>query len=169
MGTNAHLVDALQGVFDSAPPKLGKLSAEDISSFCGPDAIAPGRTCDERPHLQGETNVRFQPYRLANSKCFGGTDARISCLACHDPHQDVVREDSSYDAKCLSCHAASTQPASAVARAGAPPCPVAKANCVSCHMPKVNLPGAHIKFTDQTIRIVKPEAPLPPTSAAQNL
>lgn len=159
VGTNAHLVDALQGVFDSAPPKLGKLSAEDISSFCG----QCHRTWENvmRGHLQGETNVRFQPYRLANSKCFGGTDARISCLACHDPHQDVVREDSSYDAKCLNCHAASTQPASAVARAGAPPCPVAKANCVSCHMPKVNLPGAHIKFTDHQIRIVKPEAPYP--------
>jgi len=34
---------------------------------------------------RGELNVRFQPYRLASSKCFSGTDPRISCIACHDP------------------------------------------------------------------------------------
>ncbi len=159
VGTSAHLLDALQGVFDSAPPKLGKLSTEDISSFCG----QCHRTWENvmRGHLQGETNVRFQPYRLANSKCFDGTDPRISCLACHDPHQDVVRQDSSYDSKCLACHATSTQPVSAAAPAGAPPCPVAKVNCVSCHMPKLNLPGAHIVFTDHQIRTVKPGAPYP--------
>jgi hypothetical protein len=158
VGTSAHLMDALQGVFDSAPPKLGRLSPEDLSSFCG----QCHRTWENvmRGHLQGETNVRFQPYRLANSKCFDGTDPRISCLACHDPHQDVVRQDSSYDPKCLACHATSTQSASAVA-AGAPPCPVAKTNCASCHMPKLNLPGAHIMFTDHQIRIVKPGAPYP--------
>lgn len=159
VGTNAHLLDALQGEFASAPPKLSKLSTEDISSFCG----QCHRTWEAvlRGHFDGEINVRFQPYRLANSKCFDGADPRISCLACHDPHQDVVRQDSSYDPKCLNCHAASTQPASAAARAGAPSCPVAKVNCVSCHMPKVNLPGGHQAFTDHQIRVVKPGEPYP--------
>ncbi len=157
-GTNVHLVDALQGVFDSTPPKLGKLSAEDVSNFCG----QCHRTWESvmRSHFTGEINVRFQPYRLANSKCFDGADPRISCLACHDPHQDVVREDSSYDPKCLSCHAASTSHPPATA-ATAPACPVAKANCVSCHMPKVNLPGGHMAFTDHQIRIVRPGEPYP--------
>jgi hypothetical protein len=159
VGTNAHLLDALQGEFASAPPKLSKLSTEDISSFCG----QCHRTWEAvlRGHFDGEINVRFQPYRLANSKCFDGADPRISCLACHNPHQDVVRQDSSYDPKCLNCHAASTQPASAAARAGAPSCPVAKVNCVSCHMPKVNLPGGHQAFTDHQIRVVKPGEPYP--------
>jgi hypothetical protein len=153
VGTNAHLIDALQGDFGSAPPKLGKISSEDVSSFCG----QCHRTWEAvmRDHFNSEINVRFQPYRLANSKCFDGADARISCLACHDPHQDVVRQDSAYDPKCLSCHAASTQPASAT-RATGPPCPVAKENCVGCHMPKVNLPGGHMAFTDHQIRVVKP-------------
>jgi len=154
VGTNTHLMDAIQGDFGSAPPKLGKLSAEDISSFCGQchhtwESVVRGR-------FNGEVNVRFQPYRLANSKCFDGTDRRISCLACHDPHQDVVRQDSSYDPKCLACHASSSQPASVSARAGAHPCPVANLNCVSCHMPKVNLPGGHMAFTDHEIRVVRP-------------
>jgi hypothetical protein len=158
-GTNAHLLDALQGDYSSAPPKLGKLSSEDISNFCG----QCHRTWETvlRNHFQGEINVRFQPYRLANSKCFDGADPRISCLACHDPHQDFVRQDSFYDPKCLSCHAVSAQSASAVAPGAAHACPVAKTNCVSCHMPKVNLPGGHMAFTDHEIRVVKPGEPYP--------
>ena len=154
LGTNAHLIDAIQGDYDSAPPKLGKLSSEDISNFCGQchhtwESVVRG-------HFTGEVNVRFQPYRLANSKCFDGADPRISCLACHDPHQDVVREDSFYDPKCLACHASPTPSTSALARSAAHSCPVAKADCVGCHMPKINLPGGHMAFTDHQIRIVKP-------------
>ena len=37
------------------------------------------------------------------------------------------------------------------------PVAVTKNNCVSCHMPKTELPGAHYKFTDHRIRIVKPD------------
>jgi hypothetical protein len=158
-GATAHVLDSLQGDFSSAPPKLGKLSSEDISSFCG----QCHRTWESvvRGHFHGEINVRFQPYRLANSKCFDGTDPRISCLACHDPHQNVVREDSTYDTKCLACHGssaqlASTRTGSAPAPAGAKSCPVSKSDCVSCHMPKVTLPGGHMKFTDHQIRVVKP-------------
>ena len=157
-GTTTHLLDSLQGDFSSAPPALGRLSSEDISNFCG----QCHRTWEGvvRGHFHGEINVRFQPYRLANSKCFDGTDPRISCVACHDPHQNVVREDSTYDAKCLACHGSSAQPAamraaSAPAPPGAKSCPVSKSDCVSCHMPKVTLPGGHMKFTDHEIRIVK--------------
>jgi hypothetical protein len=32
---------------------------------------------------------------------------------------------------------------------------------VSCHMPTVELPGAHFKFTDHRIRIVRPGQPYP--------
>jgi hypothetical protein len=152
VGTSTHLLDAVQGVFDSAPPKLGKMTSEDISSFCG----QCHRTWEAvvRSHFHGPINVRFQPYRLANSRCFNGTDPRISCLGCHDPHQDIVREDSTYDPKCLACHAASA--GAATTAAGAPkPCPVAKENCVSCHMPKITLPNGHMTFTDHQIRVVK--------------
>jgi cytochrome c554/c'-like protein len=158
-GANTHLLDAVQGEFSTAPPKLGQLSSEDLSNFCG----QCHRTWEGvvRGHFHGEINVRFQPYRLANSKCFDGTDPRISCVACHDPHKNVVREDSTYDPKCLACHGsvstthpASTQSAPAAAQPKA--CPVANANCVSCHMPKVQLPGGHMTFTDHEIRIVKP-------------
>jgi Cytochrome c554 and c-prime len=162
-GASAHLVAAVQGNgLDSAPPNLSKLSAEDISSFCG--------TCHRsfatviRNHWRGRVNVRFQPYRLALSRCFNGAASRISCLACHDPHQDVVRTDVWYDSKCLACHTTSAQHAAkAAARATdeAKSCPVAKSNCISCHMPKVKLPDEHVTFTDHFIRVVKPGEPYP--------
>jgi hypothetical protein len=161
VGTETHILDSIQGDFDSAPPKLSKLSSEDISNFCGQchrswEAVVRG-------HFRGIINVRFQPYRLANSRCFDGTDPRISCLACHDPHQDVVRQDSSYDAKCLACHAPSTQtqPASVKVSTRPKSCPTAKSDCVSCHMPKMTLPGGHMRFTDHQIRVVKPGDPYP--------
>jgi hypothetical protein len=173
-GTSTHLADAFNGDFDSAPPDLRKKSAEDISNFCG----QCHRTWElaVRNHWHGELTVRFQPYRLANSRCFDGADPRISCIACHDPHQDVVRQDSSYDTQCLACHSSpsTTPPASSTsapdklqtqaqiqAQTQAKICPTAKSDCVSCHMPKVKLPNGLITFTDHQIRIVKPGAPFP--------
>jgi Cytochrome c554 and c-prime len=164
-GTTTHLSDSLNGDFDTAPPDLRKKSSEDISNFCG----QCHRTWETvvRNHWRGELTVRFQPYRLANSKCFDGSDPRISCIACHDPHQDVVRQDSSYDPQCLACHSSgSTPPAASVQSATKTParakiCPTAKADCVSCHMPKVKLPNEHMTFTDHQIRIVKAGEPFP--------
>ncbi len=104
-GASAHLVDALQGHTDTAPPDLKKLSSEDIANFCG----QCHRSWDTvvRNHWHGQATVRFQPYRLSNSKCFDGTDPRIGCLACHDPHHDLVHDTAYYDSKCLACHATS--------------------------------------------------------------
>ena len=161
-GASAHMVAAFQSeAYNTAPPDLRKLSSEDISNFCG----QCHRTWESvvRSNWRGEVNVRFQPYRLANSKCFDGTDPRISCIACHDPHQDLVREDSSYDAKCLACHASKNADVSAQAQGhrDAKACTVASANCVSCHMPKVKLPNGLMTFHDHQIRIAKPGSPYP--------
>jgi len=164
-GANAHMVAAFQGeAYETAPPDLTKLSTEDISSFCGQchrtwEAVVRGG-------WRGEINVRFQPYRLANSKCFDGTDPRISCIACHDPHQDLVREDNFYDPKCLACHASRNESANASAaqtasRHDAKACSAANAGCVTCHMPKVKLPNGLMTFHDHEIRIVNPGAPYP--------
>jgi hypothetical protein len=164
-GTSSHLSDAVSGDFSSAPASLRKLSAEDISNFCG----QCHRTWETvvRNHWRGEATVRFQPYRLANSRCFDGADARISCIACHDPHQDIVRDDKSYDKNCLACHSAESSastaatPASATAHGHPKICPVAKNDCVSCHMPKVKLPNGLMTFTDHQIRVVKAGEPFP--------
>lgn len=130
---------------------LRKYSTEQTSNFCGQchrtweDIAVSG--------IHGVVTVRFQPYRLTNSKCYDATDSRISCTGCHDPHREINRVDASYDAKCLACHAGAKPKAAA--------CKVSPANCVSCHMPKVEIPGAHHLFTDHDIRIARAHAPYP--------
>jgi hypothetical protein len=98
-------------------------------------------------------NLRFQPYRLWSSRCFDPDDTRISCLACHDPHTEPSTQPADYDANCQACHGGG--------KAEAKACPVSKNNCIACHMPKIELPGAHFKFTDHRIRVVKPNEPYP--------
>ena len=159
-GSNAHLLSASQGDgMKTAPPDLGKLSSEDLSNFCG----QCHRSWEEviRSPWRGEINVRFQPYRLANSQCFKGTDPRISCIACHDPHKQLVTDVGSYDAKCLACHAVKGASAASASRATAKACPTATSNCASCHMPEVKIPNGLATFHDHLIRIVKPGMPYP--------
>lgn len=129
----------------AAMPKLTTFSTEQTSAFCG----QCHRTWEEiaASGKLGVFDVRFQPYRLTNSKCYDTDDRRISCVACHDPHQEIDRTSAHYDAKCQACHGGGK--ATAVA------CKVAKNNCASCHMPKVEIPGSHHQFFDHEIRIVK--------------
>ncbi len=162
-GTIEHLAKIVHGDDSSLPPDLASLSSEDISNFCG----QCHRTWETvvRSHWKGATNVRFQPYRLANSRCFDGNDPRIGCIACHNPHEKVKHDSAFYDAKCLACHAAPiTASVSEAAVSEIHPgksCPVGKSACVSCHMPKVPLPNGHLIFTDHQIRVVRPGDPYP--------
>ena len=161
-GADKHMADAQQDNFKSIPKSLKKMNAGETSDFCG----QCHRTWDKvvREGWHGPATVRFQPYRLANSRCFDSADKRIGCIACHDPHQQVNRSEAYYDTKCLACHAggaaavkksaAASKPAAAAAPVGKA-CPVAKEKCVHCHMPKVDLAGGHAVFTDHQIRVVR--------------
>jgi len=86
----------------AAMPRLAAMTTEETSEFCGRCHRTWAQIAAGGPH--GILNVRFQPYRLTNSKCYDPTDQRISCLACHDPHVDVVSNTASYDSKCQACH-----------------------------------------------------------------
>jgi hypothetical protein len=153
-GAAAHMESISNGKPAVSPLKLGTLSAEDQSNFCG----QCHRTWESivRQRLWGEANVRFQPYRIANSLCFLGNDQRIRCTACHDPHSDLVRDAASYDRNCLSCHRNKSAQLAAAANATQKPCTVGENQCVSCHMPKVTLAGTPGMVTDHQIRIVHP-------------
>jgi len=136
-----------------------QLSRVDYVDFCG----ACHRTWQDvmgQPGGVSIFNVRFAPYRLENSKCWKKGDARITCVACHDPHKPLVHEPGSYDVNCLECHVAVAREKKTVIRPGAA-CPVATKNCVTCHMPKVSPPTLHSAFTDHAIRIVRPGSPYP--------
>jgi Cytochrome c3 len=134
-----------------------KLEPVDVNDFCGTCHRSTQDVLASR--TRGILNLRFQPYRLENSRCYDPTDKRITCLACHDPHVDLGTNLVSYDSKCLACHARRGDKTSATRKA--PACPTAASNCASCHMPKLDLPGTHYKFTDHYIRVDHPGKPYP--------
>jgi hypothetical protein len=137
-----------------------KLSASDSVDFCGACHRTWSDVAMQMPPNIGVTSVRFQPYRLEKSRCWGKNgDARITCIACHDPHEPLVRESRSYDSNCLACHVTKGQPQQKGATA--PACKVSVSNCVSCHMPKYEVPQSHTAFTDHYIRIVRAGAGFP--------
>jgi hypothetical protein len=157
-GADLHLQDVARGQLGSAPPKLGRMATEDVSNFCGQCHRSWAEVV--RSRMFSPADVRFQPYRLTKSRCFDGSDPRISCLACHDPHSNlVVDNDAYYEAKCLACHSRT-----AAASSGKPApklCPVANSGCIGCHMPKTDLPPTHRTWTDHFIRVVRAGEPFP--------
>lgn len=112
-------------------------------------------TLDESP---GPKSLRFQPYRLENSRCWGKGDARITCIACHDPHRPLVTDAASYDERCLACH---VRDGNATADHPGSACPTSKKDCVSCHMPQYKVVDIPVKFTDHQIRVVRAGVAIP--------
>jgi hypothetical protein len=143
LGAARHQIAVRAGDAKAAAiPKLGALGAEEISELCGKCHRTWSDIATNGP--RGVENVRFQGYRLTNSKCYNVSDRRISCVACHDPHREVERSSAAYDSKCTACHG---QTAHA--------CPTGKRDCAGCHMPKFEIPGSHHRFSDHQIRIVR--------------
>ena len=151
--TDAHLEGLRAGKAAQARmPSLRGLNTEEQLNFCG----QCHRTWEQiaaSPSV-GVLNVRFQPYRLTNSKCYDADDRRIACTACHDPHRPLSHETAAYERRCQACHAGGKPAARACKTA-------AQSGCVTCHMPKVEVPDAHHSFTDHQIRIVRANAPYP--------
>jgi hypothetical protein len=152
----AHVAALVKGsgkpIVPAGLAKLRDLSAEEASNFCGRCHHTWSDVVVRNDYTIN--NVRYQPYRLWGSQCYDPDDARISCLACHDPHTELSAQPADYDAKCQACHGGG--------KAKAKACRVSRHNCASCHMPKTELAGAHYSFTDHRIRIVKPHEPFLP-------
>ena len=137
----------------------------ELVDFCGACHRAPLDVAAAKDFVP--INIRFQPYRLSKSRCWSQPDRRISCVGCHDPHDQLVKDPSFYDGKCLACHASGrsgempdTQ--STMAKSDKlPGCRVSASRCTSCHMPKYKVPQMHGTFTDHDIRIVRRGDPFP--------
>jgi Cytochrome c554 and c-prime len=141
------------GIFNSA-----HLAPADAVDFCG---ACHGTWWDVKlAGVKGVSTARSAPYRLVTSKCWGKGDARLTCTACHDPHEQLQTDAAAYDKACLKCHANSPE-SSKIASHLSPACPVATNRCTSCHMQKVYVPEMLDNFTDHRIRIVKAGEPFP--------
>jgi|HubBroStandDraft_1064217.scaffolds.fasta_scaffold13584_2 cytochrome c553 len=127
---------------------LSRLNPVESVDFCG----ACHRTWEDVVTNigLGALNLRFAPYRLENSKCWSKPDARLTCVACHDPHQPLEHDPGAYDSRCLQCHVNQPGTKTTAEYPGAA-CPVSTRNCTTCHMPKVESPIQHSTFTDHWI------------------
>jgi hypothetical protein len=150
---NKQIDEGLRAIF--MPASLDPVALND---FCGACHRAPLDVAAIKAFLP--INIRFQPYRLSHSRCWSKPDARLTCIACHNPHEEVRHDASFYDAKCLACHRARNAEATNTT-ATLPSCKVANRQCTSCHMPRYRVPGMYGSFTDHDIRIVRNGEPFP--------
>jgi cytochrome c554/c'-like protein len=143
------------GVSRAAKPDIfnsADLDPADAVDFCG---ACHGTWWDVKlAGVKGVSTARSAPYRLVTSKCWGKGDVRLTCTACHDPHEQLQTNASAYDKACLNCHVNSPGSKKTASHAG-PACPVATTRCTSCHMVKVFVPEMNDNFTDHRIRIAK--------------
>lgn len=164
-GPGAAHVQAMKSASNNAAKPIktaifnsGLLSPNDAVDFCG---ACHGTFWDGKLiGVKGVSAARSAPFRLVTSKCWGKGDARLTCTACHDPHQQLETDPAAYDNACLACHAKSAG-AAKLAGHDAPACHVATSRCTACHMVKVFVPEMNGKFTDHRIRIAKAGEPFP--------
>ncbi len=155
-GPGGHHAAAVAAHFPQpaiARPRLA--SPAQVVALCGDCHTAPASTAPEDPGF-----VRYQASGLVLSRCYTRSGEGLSCVTCHDPHQDADTTSSFYVAKCLECHhsptTSATNTAASPGRTG-PPCPVnPRGDCISCHMPRVKDAVPRTVFTDHWIRIRRP-------------
>lgn len=133
----------------------GRMKPAALIAVCGECHRVPlPGTAPREPEKDDPVSVRFQPLGLLASKCYRSS-GRLSCLTCHDPHADAVREDSYYTAKCLECHPPAATPESAASAASSSRCRRNQPqDCLPCHM-RSSSPLPNLIFTDHRIRIYR--------------
>ncbi|MCZ2150742.1 MAG: tetratricopeptide repeat protein [Bryobacterales bacterium] len=131
------------------PPRL----AEDICMQChqGGDArvLLPGRQYSDfrpstplartvaifgLPQVRKEEDLLEHHSSMKLSKCYRATNGKLSCLTCHDPHEQPAgtRAVSYFRGKCLGCHGEKSCTLGIDARRMRSP----SDDCAACHMPK---------------------------------
>ena len=121
---------------------------------CGQCHAGFSKVQDPLPH---DLLISDQVTALSNSECWRQTAGQITCVNCHNPHQDASREvlETRSEKTCLGCHTATVAQHPAL-------CPVNRARgCVACHMPDEKSSPPFV-IADHWIR-VHPEqnAPVP--------
>ncbi len=142
-------------------PRAGGASA--IAKLCA-DCHIVGSEGEIRNEPENPRFVRSPGLTLTFSRCYNESAGAMSCMTCHDAHRDDQGPPSSYEAKCLSCHASRSPDEKLLAtkpKDSSPSqakmfsvCPVnATSKCLECHMPKIPVTDLHRDLTDHYIRV----------------
>ncbi len=127
----------------------GRFPAKAQIEICGQCHRLPTPDMGAEPEMENPVTVRFAPVGLLTSRCFQASQGKLSCLTCHNPHEDAQpRASISYVEKCLVCHAADHKPVKLCRRRQ-------KENCLGCHMQQASF-GPYLRFTDHRIRVNPP-------------
>jgi hypothetical protein len=149
-GTGQHHINAVRAGRPSSEVAAaihnpGRATAKAIVEFCGECHRLPKADhISLTPEKDDPVTVRFQPFGMMASRCFRES-GELSCIACHDPHDDASRDSAVYSKKCLSCHGESKTPIVSCGR-------VAGSDCLPCHM-QTSTPIPYLSFTDHRIRV----------------
>jgi hypothetical protein len=130
-----------------ASSNIGRLSGKPAAAsvaFCAECHRAPSTdpAAAAREH-QDPISIRFQPVGLMASKCYQASGA-LSCVTCHNPHEDLVRDPGFYASRCLGCHSSGGRSPVSCRR-------LAREDCLPCHMKRAS-PLPFLTFTDHRIR-----------------
>jgi hypothetical protein len=188
----AHIAAKERGVVELPDPsivnpaRLPARLAEDICMLChqGGDArvLLPSKQySDFRPGTPlmrtvavfglladlKEADLLEHHASMKLSRCFRASGGKLSCLTCHNPHQqpDSAGAPAYFRARCLRCHTErSCQLSLAIRRNNAVP-----DNCIACHMPKRDVEKiSHSALTNHRIP-ARPGAPVSAPSPKEDL
>ena len=171
--------------------RIGAWDGKRVNELCGKCHRTAPKAEVSVPDLR--VTSRFQPYALMLSRCYkeskqeskAGIINTLSCITCHNPHQNTSHNLKTYEAICLNCHSGKTTKEShkeinktttrhsaalaidsasslrAQTASSGKVCPVnPRTGCVNCHMPrKKMLNGTRVGTTapDHFIRVRRPD------------
>jgi hypothetical protein len=81
----------------------GRWNGQRVNALCG-RCHRSEQELDPLDTFALSQTQRFQPLGLAKSACFRQSAGRLSCVTCHDAHENASLDTSHYEAVCLSCH-----------------------------------------------------------------
>jgi hypothetical protein len=153
-GRRASGAKAASGNSIVNPARLPPRLAEDICMRChqGGDArvllpdknygdFRPGTPLLETlaifslPAKESNADLLQHHASMKLSRCYRATNGRLSCLTCHNPHEQPAGAQqvaTYFNAKCSGCHTLRSCKLNLAARRQTSP----PDNCVACHMPK---------------------------------
>jgi nitrate reductase cytochrome c-type subunit len=106
-------------------PAFSFQAGENLNDYFGADSIqAPVRQLDSHGNQFG---------MLSQSKCF--LQSEMTCLTCHNVHENEKGKVTQFSNRCMSCHAEGTKSFCTNKKLSVS---MLKQNCIQCHMPEKN-------------------------------